>query len=348
MSDEYKCNHCKLEFKTRSGVWKHNNKYHTIKLTENSSNTSKNTSESSKTSENMLKNEKYICKLCDKKLSRIDNLKRHEKTCKNTNKKENEEIELLKNLIHEMKNEITELKKTKNTNNTNNNTKNINNGNFYNGKTINNITINAPGHELMTLTKEDLDIIFKKNILSVITYIENTNFNKEKRYNHNFCATNQNGKYLLHYDEKTSSIKSAKKKYFYHDIISNAIAKIDTSYKKYKNKFNKDKQIQIEDIITRLKEIKEYNFNNKTLKGLFDELNLLCYNSREIILDTWSNTDISTNIIDTEYKELFLPVQEYLAIYNNEMKKTNTSDKNKRKQKKKSYLDTSSDNEIEV
>ena len=54
---------------------------------------------------------KYICKSCNKNLSRLDNLKRHEKICKAKNEEERNEIELLKNLVGEMRKEIIELKK---------------------------------------------------------------------------------------------------------------------------------------------------------------------------------------------------------------------------------------------
>jgi hypothetical protein len=121
----------------------------------------------------------YKCNSCNKTLSRLDSLRRHEKTCK-LKSDEKQEIELLKNMINEMKKEITQLK-NKSSN------KNINNGNIYNGKTINNITINAPGHEMITLTKEDVEAICNKNIKAVLTFVEKTNFDKDRKYNHNFC-----------------------------------------------------------------------------------------------------------------------------------------------------------------
>ena len=40
----------------------------------------------------------------------------------------------------------------------------------------------------MVLTKNDLEEIFKSSISSIITYIEKTNFDKDKKYNHNFCT----------------------------------------------------------------------------------------------------------------------------------------------------------------
>jgi hypothetical protein len=75
----------------------------------------------------------------------------------------------------------------------------------------------------------------------------------------------------------------------------------------------------MEDIINRLKAIKDYDFNNKLLKSLFDELNLLCYNHRDIILDTWATCNITNELeIDENCKDIFIPVQECLKIYNND------------------------------
>jgi DNA-directed RNA polymerase subunit RPC12/RpoP len=326
MSDEYKCIQCNKQYTNRTGLWKHNKKYHEIvetKLTESNKNVSicnDNVSKCNKNITENLQSSKYNCKSCKKQFNSRQTKWRHEKTCK-LKSDEKQEIELLKNMINEMDKKIKLLEKSKSSN------KNINNGNIYNGKTINNITINALGHEMVTLTKEDVEAICNKNIKAVLTFVEKTNFDKDRKYNHNFCTTNQNGKYLLHYDQETSSIKSAKKKYFYQEVISNAINKIETSYNNHKSKFIRSKQIHMEDIISRLKAIKDYDFNNKLLKSLFDELNLLCYNHRDIILDTWATCNITNELeIDENCKDIFIPVQECLKIYNNESENESDSE----------------------
>jgi hypothetical protein len=359
MSDEHYCKKCKKQYKDRTGLWKHNRNFH-------STNNSNSLTLPSSTPP---QNTEYQCEFCNKILSRQDNLKRHMKNCKKANDTKNsdkEEIMLLKTIINnmsisqkkieKMEKELNELKNTNNNNNNVNKNKNINNGNIYNGKVINNITINAPGHEMITLTKDDIENLCKSNLMSVLKYVEKTNFDKEKKYNHNFCTTNQNGKYLLHYDQETSSIKSAKKKYFYQEVIVNAINKIESSYNNHKNEFSKSKQKYIEDIIIRLKDVKDYDFNNKILKSLFDELNLLCYNSRDIVLDTWQYYDVSCVGIDESCKDIFIPVQEYLEIYNNEIENNKDEDDNSttphqliiKKQNKKSYSDSDSDNNIDL
>ena len=327
------CKDCNLSYATRTGLWKHNTKYHPDII--GTKIQSKYSNPIPKYSENVKKIPNYICKYCKNNFVRKFNLQRHQKNCKDKNENK-EELELLKNIIDNMNKtqeklvkEIMELKKDKNKSIQNNTSKsqNINNGSIYNGRTINNININAPGHELMKLSKEDIEDIFEKKLMSVITYIEKTNFDKKKKYNHNFCATNQNGKYLLHYDQESSSIKSTKKKYFYQDVISNAIQKIETSYNKYKNKFKKDKQLLFDEIITKLKAIQNYDFNNKILKSLYDELNLLCYNSRNVVLDTWSINENIDEEKEKDYSEYFLKIKSVVDTYSN-MQNNSSSDDN--------------------
>jgi len=64
-------------------------------------------------------------------------------------------------------------------------------------------------------------------------------------------------------------------------------------YEKYKNKFKKDKQKQIESDIQTLKTIKNRTFNDKILKEMLKKLNLLSYNYQQIVLNTWNNGNIT-------------------------------------------------------
>jgi hypothetical protein len=325
----FACKECNLSYVTRTGLWKHNKKYHEENVSKCNIKRLKNQDASEKRLEkvNILeeipdktKKKEYICKKCKRKFNNRKTKWSHEQTCEDKNKEE--EFELLKKSFDEMKKELCELKKEKNI--SKNISKNINNGSINNGKIINNININAPGHELMTLTKEDIENIFETKLLSVITYIEKTNFNKNKKYNHNFCTTNQNGKYLSYYDQESSTIKTTKKKYFYHDMISNGIIKIKTSFNKFKNKIKKGKQDEILEIITRLEQLKDCDFNNKMLKGLIDELNLLSYNSRKVVLDTWNIDENNINDAtekDNDYNKYFINIESTKATCNELQKK---------------------------
>ena len=97
MSHDYVCKQCNKEYSNRTGLWKHNNKYHNNTVTVLPQKHADIPQKPQETEQ-----DKYKCNSCNKELSRLDNLKRHEKTC---NKKANdkEEIELLKTIIKELK-----------------------------------------------------------------------------------------------------------------------------------------------------------------------------------------------------------------------------------------------------
>ena len=63
--------------------------------------------------------------------------------------------------------------------------------------------------------------------------------------NHSFCAKSLEGKYLLVYNTDESKIESTRKKYFYQDLLTSAINKMDNLYTNNKTKLNKDKQKKI-------------------------------------------------------------------------------------------------------
>jgi len=97
--------------------------------------------------------------------------------------------------------------------------------------------------------------------------------------------------------------------------------------------------------IERLKDICDKDYNSKILKSLYDELNLLCYNSRKTVLATWDNPknnddDIEDNMVNLEtkflnlalqselgsdsmedYKKIFMPIKDFIEIYSNDVLK---------------------------
>lgn len=91
--NEFKCILCKKNYKTYKSLWNHNKNYH---KKDNPQNLLKSPQNSSKNPQNPhffedLSN--LNCRHCDKILSRIDNLKRHEGKCK---EKDNEKNKILK------------------------------------------------------------------------------------------------------------------------------------------------------------------------------------------------------------------------------------------------------------
>jgi hypothetical protein len=239
------------------------------------------------------------CLYCNKVFSRLDNLKRHQIKCKTSN------IQLLKT---ELKNEIkNELKKE--INNTNKKiTTNINvNGNLINGTNNNNqkMIINKTGFEnIDKLTYSEVSTIFDNEISSVIKLIELVNFNELKPENHSFCSTNLESSYLSIYNTDTNKINKERKRYFFEEVICKSIQNHEILYSKYKHKFNYEKRKKIEDNIANLKSIKENSFNSRIMGELIRKLNLISYNNKELIQNTWNGKPSDNNNSDEEFIRL--------------------------------------------
>lgn len=352
MSAELICEICNITYKDRTGLWKHNRKYH-VNNTTNTLQKKQHIVQSDiqykqpDIHHNIQNVKSNVCKSCNKVLSNSQSRWRHEKTCKIKKISENEntmlkqKIDNLEKKIEKLEYSIVKSAPSNNTNNAHSHNKTINNnknlGTVNNAKVINNnINIVAPGNEKNDLTKEEIISIFERQLTSVIRYIELTNFNKNRPMNHSFCVTNRDGKHMLKYNVDNKSIVSDKKKYFYATVLTRAIARMEMVFndnKKLINKqFDKEKQEHIKDSIMRLKDICNKNYNDKILKGLYDELNLLCYNSRKTVLSTWDKPDDNVTQKELEkddsdntedYKNIFLPMKDFLEIYSNDVIKEN-------------------------
>ena len=64
-------------------------------------------------------------------------------------------------------------------------------------------------------------------------------------------------------------------------------------YNKNKKNFSNKKQKQIEEDIETLKTIRDKDMNDILLREMLKKLNLLSYNYKEIILNTWNNPDVT-------------------------------------------------------
>jgi uncharacterized Zn-finger protein len=112
----YRCNICDKNYKDKSGLWYHNNKYHPPQKTSIILNPSSKSLKNSQISTNETNNSniKLKCKYCNKLCSRSDNLNRHELKCKvklSNEAKLKEENELLKNELNNFKNDMMEMQK---------------------------------------------------------------------------------------------------------------------------------------------------------------------------------------------------------------------------------------------
>ena len=240
---KYFCNSCKKNYSSYKTLWAHYKTFHPdndIVRTDN-------------------KTRNFECEYCNKKFTSKQGMQIHiEKTCKQIETKTHKlekQIELLQKEIKEIKSSNITSAITNNTNSNNNN----NNG------TINNIiVINKIGTEnISDLNDIEIKEIFDKKIESVIKFVQHLNFNKRLPSNHNFCTTSIDGHYLQIYNADQSAKEKERKKYFFEELLGRSIYKMEQLYAKYKSKFNREKQKQIEDDIDTLKSIKSKDMNDK-------------------------------------------------------------------------------------
>lgn len=117
------------------------------------------------------------------------------------------------------------------------------------------------------------------------------NFNSRLPSNHNFCTTSLEGQYLSVYNTENSEQIKERKKYFFEDLLSRSVSRMEMLYKKNKSKFKKDKQLKIEEDIITLKDIRDRDMNDVLLREMLKKLNLLSYNYKETVMKTWNNTN---------------------------------------------------------
>jgi hypothetical protein len=301
---DYICKLCNKNYKSYQSLWNHNKKFHQITNDNIPQISSTHPQKSSNLPPNHSieisdeKNKKLTCQICQKVFSRSDNLKRHQLKCdKNKFEKYDQELEILKNKVKTLEN------KTKSTTNIKVN------GNLFNGNKMDvgpKIIINKTGSENMDLLNyEEVSTIFDNEISSVIKLIELVNFSEAKPENHSFCSTALESPYLSFYNTDTNSVNKERKKYFFEEVICKSIQNHQILYSKFKNKFNSVKRKKIEDNITSLKKMKENSFNSKIMGEMIRNLNLLSYNKRDLIQETWTGKKYD-NESDEEFMSMLL------------------------------------------
>lgn len=271
----FECKLCNKQYSSYQSLWNHNKRFHTQ-------------SELTPTQQVLTTDSKrdIICEYCKKEFTRKNNMVRHQKTCKDKNKKQ-EINNKLENEIIELKKAVEKLSKTSGKKVI----KNYNNGNIFNGVTNNSgMIINKLGTEnLSELNDTEISSIFNKEIESVLTFVELLNFNERLPSNHSFCTTSLEGQYLSTYNDETKTIEIDRKRYFFDKLLLTSVERIELLYKISKHKFNKIKQKQIEDNITNLKVIRNSGFNNRIVKEMMKKLNMISYNKKDVVQKTWLN-----------------------------------------------------------
>ena len=285
---EYICNNCNKQYSSYQSLWIHNKKYHSDIIVNSNSKVTQLYNKSNpitniESTENNVNN--YSCKYCSKKFKYKQGKWKHEQKCfvKNDN-------DIIKQELVEIKNELKQIKENKKNNKITNNIKV--NGNIFNGNKMDvgpKIIINKTGNEKIDqITYNEVSTIFDNEISSVVKLIELVNFNENKPENHSFCSTALESPYLSFYNTDTNTVNKERKRYFFEEVICKSIQNHEILYSKFKNKFNSIKRKQIEDNIYNLKKIKENSFNSKIIGEMIRNLNLLSYNNRDIVQETWT------------------------------------------------------------
>jgi hypothetical protein len=253
----------------------------------------------------------YSCIYCGKKYLNKNSKYKHQLKCENKSDMKKIMVEIDKIKDKQNKNS------SKMINSNNITTNNITTNNNNHGTIINNkIIINNIGKEnLFELTDQEITTIFNKEIESILTFIELINFNERLPHNHSYCTTSLESKYLSTYDTKTKKIYKDRKKYFFDNLLNSSIERIEILYNGNKNKFNKIKRKEIEDNISNLKLLKSYNFNSRTIREIMNKMNLISYNNRDKVLNTWNRIDNDDN--DNFQDDLDKGLDDNLMIQNN-------------------------------
>ncbi len=250
------CTECNIKYKTISGLMKHKNKYHIVVQAEN---------------------KPYNCKHCNKSFSFNQSRWVHQKTCQTKN---NQIIEAESATVTELKNKIKILE-SKPT---------IQNNIINDNKVINNYTQNivissSPGFEAIDhLTTQQKKFIMNKGLSSLMYLIETTNFNKSKPENHSYCVTALNDKHASMVDTKTNSIIKTDKNELYDKVLAGNLKKLEKL--SADTEFDPKEKSQYIETVERLKNI--LFLNKKGIKKYYSDINLLSYNNKDLIQETWN------------------------------------------------------------
>jgi len=231
---------------------------------------------------NINKEPKLKCINCDKECNSRQSLYYHKKVCKiNDNLVTKEEFQKLKELI-EIKSSNTIINNTTN----NDNRKQI-------------IINYTPGTEPIDhLSIKQQKEIMDKGLNSLLNLIKSTNFDKEKPEYHSYCVTALNDKHASIIDTNTQTIIKTEKNELFDTILYNNISKLE---KMCNNKiFSNSDREEYKNNLDRLKKI--LYEKKRGMKKYYSEINLLSFNNKEQIINTWNQIKFSLdNIINNEH-----------------------------------------------
>jgi hypothetical protein len=260
----FECDICNVKYKTRSGLWKHTSAHH-----------------SSDNKEAHVKN--FFCSKCNKGFKHYQSRWKHEKSC------ETQEMIVLKEEFKQLKEEVKELKNKPSVIN------NYTTNNTLNDKKI--IINNSPGTESIAhLSVEQQRGIMNKGLSSLMYLIQTTNFNADTPEYHSYCVTALNDKHASMIDVKTNSIIKTEKNELFDKILIGNIKKLEAMCSNKEFGHNEREVYRL-----KLESLKDLLFKNKRgLKKYYNELNLLSYNNKDLIIETWASLRTLDDIINSE------------------------------------------------
>ncbi len=277
-----KCELCFIEYKTINALLRHNTTHHNKVGDKNLQHQITTT------------NRKHYCCKCNKPYASRQSKWKHEQTCSNESQLVTltEQVKQMSNQINELKtisHEIKELKAKPSVIN-----------NYTTNNTLNNkkIIINAsPGMESIShLSVNQQRAIMNKGLQSLIYLIKMTNFDKNTPENHSYCVTALNDKHASVIDTKTNAIIKTDKTELFDKVLIGNIKKLETMAE------NKDFGIEERtNYRQKLEELKNILFKSKKgTKVYYNELNLLSYNNKDLVYDTWASLQSLDEIINSE------------------------------------------------
>lgn len=222
----------------------------------------------------------FNCTHCNKNLSCKQSKWKHEQKCKINNNKTLEEQ------FKKLSEEIEKIKSQPNT--INNNTTNIQ-------YVINSPSTSSINHLSFELQQDILD----KGLNSLIYLIELVNFNKSVPENHSYCVTAINDKHASVIDEKTNTIIKTNKFELFDKVLGTNLDNLEKimSNPKFTSKQRYEYKNKIDYLKTSIFE------NNNFMKRYQNDINLISYNNKELIKETWKNLKpkSNSNLTDCEY-----------------------------------------------
>jgi hypothetical protein len=156
----------------------------------------------------------------------------------------------------------------------------------YTNKVSNNIINNIANCDINHLTDAEINQIFNINEINILNFIELVYFNERLPTNHSFCTTNFTSIYGSIYNDKLNKIDKDQKKDIFNNILNISINKIELLlFIMYIKNLNNNYNIQ--EHLLRLKNIQLIDSSDIIKKEIFESINLMSYNNREMIQNTW-------------------------------------------------------------